>query len=49
MLGGQRAWNRWHNGRQKVGITQPAVSKAVQRGEKLSLDNNFRHDEEGIL
>jgi putative transposase len=25
----------------KLHITQPAVSKAVQRGEKLALDNKF--------
>jgi chromosomal replication initiation ATPase DnaA len=24
-----------------LGLTQPAVSKAVQRGEKLALDNKF--------
>jgi len=33
----------------KIGITQPAASKAVQRGEKLALDNNFRLVKEGIL
>ena len=33
----------------KLGITQPAASKAVQRGEKLALDNNFRLVKEGIL
>jgi putative transposase len=33
----------------KLGITQPAASKAVQRGEKLALDNNFRLVKEEIL
>ncbi|MBW1717130.1 MAG: LysR family transcriptional regulator, partial [Deltaproteobacteria bacterium] len=33
----------------KLGITQPAASKAVQRGEKIALDNNFRLVKEGIL